>query len=45
MRVINKLSPALMELNNQLEELELNKQNDPMPIYLPNALKEGHSLL
>lgn len=25
-------------------ELELNKQNDPMPIYLTNALKEGPSL-
>lgn len=43
-RVTNELNATLVGLNNQLEELDVNKQNEPMHVYWANSLREGHSL-
>lgn len=42
--VTNELDATLVGLNNQLEELDVNEQNEPMPVHWAKGLREGHSL-
>lgn len=42
--VTNELDATLAGLNNQLEELDVNEQNEPMPVSWAKGLREGHSL-